>query len=313
MDAQVDKLLAKLEADGLADNTIIIWTTDHGDGLPRAKREIYDSGIKVPMIIRWPENLRPQNTETGSIDERLVSFVDFAPSVLTWAGIDVPGFMQGRPTMADMSQQRQYIYASKDRLDEHPFRERAVRDQRFKYIYNFQAGEAGAKHIAYRDQLDIMKELWAYFDQKLMSSQQAFWFNPRPEEELYDLSIDPFEVNNLIDHPDYGHELERMRVAFGEWQSLTPDFSDLPESEMALKFWPDGEQPITPDPGIHISGNVVTLSCSAEGASIAYQLDGGLWQIYSAPFEMQPGSELRAKSVRYGWQESNPVAAKAQH
>jgi N-sulfoglucosamine sulfohydrolase len=307
MDTQVSEWLAKLKADGLADNTIVIWTTDHGDGLPRAKREIYDSGIKVPMIIYWPEHLRPEGAEVGSIDERLISFVDFAPSVLTWAGITTPDFMQGRPTLSNLDEERQYIYASKDRLDEFPFRERAVRDQRYKYLYNYQAGEPGAKHIAYRDQLGIMTELWSYYENDLMSAQQAFWFEPRPEEEFYDLAFDPHEVNNLVEDPQYQAELNRMRTAFTAWQARVADYSEEPEAEMSATFWPDGEQPITSEPEISIEKGKVVLQCETVGASIGYRLDGGRWQVYSQPFNLPSGSKLSVKAVRYGWQESKEI------
>jgi arylsulfatase A-like enzyme len=308
MDRQVGEWLARLEADGLADNTIVIWTTDHGDGLPRAKREIYDSGIKVPLIVHWPESLRPEAEENGSIDERLISFVDIAPSVLGWAGVAVPEFIQGRPTLAESDLQRQYVYASKDRLDEFPFRERAVRDQRYKYLYNYQPGQPGATHLAYRDQLDIMKELWAWYDNGRMSDQQAFWFNPRPQEELYDLEIDPYEVNNLADDPAYAAELKRMRDAFSAWKAQVADYSDQPEAEMALQFWPNNEQPLTSEPEIRFENNQITLLCDTEGASIGYRIGNGRWQVYSAPFSLADDTEITAKAVRYGWQESPEVS-----
>jgi arylsulfatase A-like enzyme len=97
MDRRVGELLAALEEDGLADDTIVIWTADHGDGLPRAKRELFDSGIRVPMIVRWPEKYRPSGIEPGDLDHRLISFVDLAPQILDWAGVAPPESIQGRP------------------------------------------------------------------------------------------------------------------------------------------------------------------------------------------------------------------------
>ena len=99
MDLQVGKLIDRLELEGLLDETIIIWTTDHGDGLPRAKRELYDSGIKVPMIIRWPD-LRGQ----GALETRLVSFIDLAPTIMVLAGVPVPDHMQGNDCLLYTSQ-----------------------------------------------------------------------------------------------------------------------------------------------------------------------------------------------------------------
>ena len=121
--------MAKLRADGLLDSTIVIVTTDHGDGLPRAKRTVYDSGIRVPMMVRFPDG-----RGWGSLDERLVSFVDFAPTFLRWAGADVPGWIQGQPIFGA---QRRYIHAAADRHDEVPGRSKAVRDHRYKYIRNY--------------------------------------------------------------------------------------------------------------------------------------------------------------------------------
>lgn len=309
MDRQVGLWLKRLEADGLADNTIVIWTTDHGDGLPRSKREIYDSGIKVPMILRWPEQLRPQGLEAGAVDSRLISFIDFGPSVLSWAGVEIPGFMQGQPLLADRDQARVYVYASKDRLDEMPFRERAVRDSQFKYLYNYRPGEPGGKPLAYREQLASMADLHKWFEAGKMNGEQAFWFQPRPQEELYDIVNDPHEVHNLADNSDYTEVLERMRHALAEWRVRVPDYSDEPELEMAQRFWPAGEQPVTEPPVIAVNNGLVEMDCPTEGASIGYRLAGGNWQVYSKRFEIPAGTNIEAKAVRYGWQESAVVFA----
>jgi arylsulfatase A-like enzyme len=132
MDWQVGQVLKALERDGLADSTIVIWTTDHGDGLPRSKRELYDSGIKVPMIIRWPEAFRPDDLSPGGVETRMISFIDLAPTLLKLAGVNPPVHLQGHDFVNDTP--RQYIYASRDRIDEVVDRQRAVRDERYKYI-----------------------------------------------------------------------------------------------------------------------------------------------------------------------------------
>lgn len=140
MDGEVGEILKQLEADGLADSTIVIWTTDHGDGLPRAKRELYDSGIKVPMIIRWPQAFRPEGVEPGAVDERLFSFVDLAPTILSLAGVQVPAYIQGRNFVAMDATSREYVYASRDRIDEMMDRQRAVRDTRWNIAWTAAAG-----------------------------------------------------------------------------------------------------------------------------------------------------------------------------
>ena len=214
MDQMVGKLLRQLEDDGLAENTIVIWTTDHGDGLPRAKREIYDSGIKVPLIVHWPKSLKPAGVNPGSIDKKLVSFVDVGPSVLTLAGIPVPAYMHGSPQLVPgASPKRDYIYAAKDRLDGFNFRERAVRDSQFKYINNLLPDMPGAQHIIYRDQLASMQTLWQQFAAGKLNAAQRFWFESRPAEELYDTGSDPHEINNLADSADQVATLARMRTS----------------------------------------------------------------------------------------------------
>jgi arylsulfatase A-like enzyme/lysophospholipase L1-like esterase len=304
MDREVGTWLTRLEADGLLENTIVIWTTDHGDGLPRGKRELYDSGIKVPLVLRWPVNLRPRDKAPGSGDSRLVSFVDFGPSVLAWAGVEVPDYMHGKPVLADPAVSREYVFASKDRLDEMPFRERVVRDSRYKYLYNYQPGEVGAKPLAYREQLATMADLREWFESGRMNDQQAAWFRPRPQEEFYDLQNDPHEVNNLADDPAYADELARLRHALARWRERVPDLSDEPEAQMAERFWPGGEQPVTRSPRLIGKDGFMTITCPTEGASIGYRVDGGGWQLYSEPFKVTAGALVEAKSVRYGWRES---------
>jgi N-sulfoglucosamine sulfohydrolase len=155
MDEEVGAILEALERDGLADSTIVIWTTDHGDGLPRAKRELFDSGIRVPMIVRWPDALRPATLPVGSVDPRLVSFVDLAPTVLTMARLPVPDYMVGHDfTTDDPADRREYVYAAKDRMDEIPDRQRAIRDRRFKYIRNYHPEEPGARRL-YREPFEL--------------------------------------------------------------------------------------------------------------------------------------------------------------
>ena len=306
MDRQVGALLDRLEADGLADDTIVIWTTDHGDGLPRAKREIYDSGIKVPLVLVCPVRWCGSGSPAGSVDTRLVSFVDFAPSVLLWAGVEAPSFLQGVPVMADPETRREYVFASKDRLDEMLFHERAVRDDRFKYIVNYRPGEPGGKPLRYREQLDTMQELHAWFESGRMSAQQAAWFEPRSPEELYDLAVDPHEVNNLAADPAYAAELERLRAALAAWRERVPDLSGESEAALAERFWPGGTQPRTAAPEFVEQAGQVRLESETEGASIAYRLaPGSAWKLYGGPFEVPGDAVIEAKAVRYGWEESD--------
>lgn len=323
MDNQVGELLAQLKKDGLIDNTIVIWTTDHGDSLPRGKREIYDSGLKVPMIIHWPEKYQPKEIERGSVDKQLISFVDLAPSILAMANIQSPDFIQGKVRLPNVNiataPKREYIYASKDRLDEFPFRERAVRNNQFKYIKNYLPNKPGATHLAYRDQMLLMQELWREFEAGRMNKQQAFWFNNRPTEELYDIINDPEEVNNLADNSSYMKQLKTMRQALKEWQTHTADLSDRPEIELAKQFWPNGEQPVTTQPSLFIDeSGYLAIKGNTLGSSLAFQINYSFknsnkrknqqlnqWQVYSQPIKIEKGMTVSAKAVRYGYKASD--------
>ncbi len=306
MDMRVGEVLAQLEADGLADDTIVIWTTDHGDGLPRGKRELFDSGIKVPMIIHWPEKYRPAGAEPGSVDERLISFVDFAPTMLELAGVDVPAYMQGRSfTGPESTASNQYVYAARDRLDDQVDRQRSVRDKRYKYIVNYYPGTPGAAHLAFRDNLDSMQELWNLLDSGELNTAQKRWFQARPAEELYDTLIDPHELHNLAGNPAHKAVLLRMRAALEDWQKSAEDWGAIPEEQMVRQFWPDLKQPKTAAPEMLIQEDGrLHIRCATEGASIGFRLGDGRWRIYTGPLDIPRDTQVMAKAVRYGWQES---------
>ena len=291
----------------------MIWTTDHGDGLPRAKREVFDSGIRVPMIVRWPDALRPAGLEPGAEDPRLVSFVDLAPTVLAMAGLAAPDYMVGRDFSSDdPAGLREYIYAARDRMDEVPDRQRAVRDRRFKYIRNDDPEKPGARPLAFRQNLDMMEELWSLWESGSLDSTAARWFEPRAPEELYDTWNDPHEIENLAGDPAHAATLERLRSALDAWLARTEDWGAIPETELAERFWPGGVEPVTPPPSVEVqragAGGVrVSLTCSEPGASLGYRVDGGRWRLYQEPLELRDGETLTAKAVRYGWRESDAV------
>jgi arylsulfatase A-like enzyme len=320
MDEMVAELLEQLERDGLADSTIVIWTTDHGDGLPRAKRELYDSGIRVPMIVRWPQAFRPPGVEPGATQDQLVSFVDLAPTILSLAEVPVPGFMQGRGFLRpDAGPRRRYIHAARDRMDTGDLdRRRAVRDKRFKYIRNYHPERAAAFPSEYRMSQRIQQELWALHEEGSLTGAPALWFEaPRPAEELFDTRIDPHEIENLVRDPVHARTLERLRGELDRWLAQTGDLGAIPEDEMIEQMWPGREQPSTTPPRITLvrlspGATRVTLTSSSEGSSIGYRVngradDGSDWNLYVGPFEAQIREEVEAKAVRYGYAESEVV------
>ena len=305
MDKQVGKILARLKREGLDKNTIVIWTADHGDGLPRAKRELFDSGIRVPMIIRWPEKWRPRGLQVGGEDQRLVSFVDLAPTILHMAGAGFPRHIHGRALFAHRAKPRRYVYAAKDRLDQFPNRERAVRGPRYKYIRNYMPGEPGAQDIAYRNQLNSMSELRRLAQENRLAGAARQWFLPRPKELLFDTWNDPHEIDNLADKPAHVQKLKEMRRVLETQQRSMRDFSVMTEEEMAEQFWPRGQQPVTRPPVIRVDKRGwAHIRSPSEGASIGYRINRGEWKVYRIPLRLQREDVLTAKAVRYGWRES---------
>lgn len=303
MDTAVGQLLEQLERDGLAENTIVIWTTDHGDGLPRAKRELFDSGIRVPMIIRWPQAWRPKDLAPGATDDRLISLLDFAPTVLALAGVEAPDHLQGR-NFSDPSDSRGYIFAARDRIDEVTDRQRAVRDKRFKYIRSWHPEVAGGHPLAYRDIQSMTRDMRALWQAGALSPAQARWFEPVAEEQLYDLHQDPHELNNLADRPEYSNQLQQLRSELDAWLARTGDQSQNPETAMIESFLCQGEPCATLAPRIVYQHGRVTITSETEAASIVYRLNGGRWQVYTHSFSAAAGDHIAARAQRYGWEAS---------
>ena len=238
MDKAVGKILAQLEEDGLLDQTIIMWYTDHGGPLPRHKRLLYDSGLKVPLIIRYPDGSR-----AGEKDERLISFVDYPPTLLSLAEIVAPSYMQGYAFEGKYksSKPREFIHGQADRFDERVDMIRAVRDKRFKYLKNFNSEKPYYLPIAYRESMDIMQELLRMRDAGTLDKNQSLWFRQRKEvEELFDIENDPHELRNIAGNPAYAKVLEMMRSECERWMNSINDKGFIKELDLIEQFYPGG-------------------------------------------------------------------------
>jgi arylsulfatase A-like enzyme len=236
MDAWIGEKLRELEDDGLAENTIVFYFSDHGGILARSKHNIFETGTRVPFIIRIPEKYKylfPVK-KTGLKVDRLISFVDLAPTLLSITGITIPDYMQGSaflgrqktidPEYAFMFNGRRYDLS------------RAVRSKNFRYIMNYMPYRSHGHHSEY-----IMRApsalSWeeAYLNGECNETQSVFW-NLKPVEELYETENDPWEVNNLANDPAYRDVLERMRVANSEWVRQIYDTGFIPEADLVNRL-----------------------------------------------------------------------------
>ncbi|MGB2806304.1 MAG: sulfatase-like hydrolase/transferase, partial [Sedimentisphaerales bacterium] len=252
MDKQVGDLLGQLKDDGLADNTIVFFFADHGLGVPRHKRTLYDSGLHVPLMIRFParyQNLAP--LKAGRKIDRLVSFVDFAPTVLSLAGLPKPNYMQGRAFLGGQAGlEREYVFGAASRVDEVYELSRCVRDKRYKYIRNYMPHLPYVQPSEYPDRADIMKELRRVVKEgTLTDTQKLFWQPVKPLEELYDTLADPHEIHNLADSAQHRHILERMRKVHRKWMADSFDIGLLPEGQMHIQAEGSTPYKIARDPG----------------------------------------------------------------
>ena len=324
MDRQVGDILQQLHDDGLAANTIVFYWSDHGDGMPRAKRSLYDSGLRVPLMIRWPNALGPTFTP-GSVSHELVSFIDLAPTVLALAGLEVPTHLQGRVLVGPKAAPApELVFAARDRMDIEYDMMRSARDTRFLYIRNFSPELPFAGYIPYRNQSDIMQEWLRLQAERRLAGAPALWMRTsRPVEELYDTKPDPHQIRNLAGDPAHQRTLERMRQAVVDWMARIDDQGLVNEPEMVQRMWPAGVQPETAQPyivprralgpptrrdSLAIKEPIeVVIYVPTQGASIGYTTDEGpnpAWRLYTGPILVDRSMTLRAKAIRYGYKES---------
>ncbi len=311
MDRQVGEILQKLKDDELYDNTIIFFYSDHGDGLPFVKRELYDRGLKVPMLIRFPN---AQNA--GVVDNQLLSFVDFAPTVLSLANIPIPKYIQGQAFLGKQKSKttRKYIYAARDRMDSEYDRVRAVSDGRFKYLKNYQPEKPYYQDIKYRLSQKSMQEILRLKEAGQLNEQQAYWFrNSKPEEELFDTQSDPYEFKNLADNPAYKAKLIELRQKHLEWMKQFGDLGAIPEKELVTSWWQGKDKaPETASPEITLKDGKAHIISATKGTSIAYKKHEKEkeWQVYTKPFSIQQGDSLYVVAHRIGYSASKIVKIK---
>ena len=234
LDRQVGQVLQRLEEDGLADDTIVFYFGDHGRPHLWAKQWLYEGGIRVPLIVRWPGHIKP-----GSVRDDLVSLIDLVPTCLATAGIQAPAYLQGLDFLGKKIERRDAIFAARDRCDETVDRIRCVRTKRFKYIRNFMPERPYRQFNAYKPgRFPAVAVLQVLYKKGQLTEAQARFMAPqKPAEELYDLQEDPFEVKNLVDDPSYSDILDELRRRLQRWIEETGDLGERPEPAEEVEFW----------------------------------------------------------------------------
>ena len=314
MDNKIGLILKQLEKDKLLEETIVVFYTDHGGPLPREKRLLFDSGIKVPMIIRFPNKAR-----AGRKDDRLISFVDFAPTLLSMVNIPPQEYYQGIAFegIYKSKNKRKYIHAAADRFDEHYDMIRATKDKRYKYLKNFKPQKPYYLPLEYREKMNTMQKLLTMKGNGELDSLQSLWFrNKKPNEELFDTYLDPFELRNLANDPKLGYKLKELRIECEKWMNSVTDKGLIPEMKLIQSFWPNKIQPTTTDPVFKKIGNLIALSCETKGANIGYKFanidtsDFFGWRPYIHPIEIKKFQSINFIAHRIGYLPSNIIKYK---
>jgi uncharacterized sulfatase len=237
MDDILGQRITELDAAGVAEDTIVMHYGDHGASLPRSKRLPYNSGLRVGLVVYIPPKFRhllPADvTRPGSESTRLVSFVDFAPTLLSLAGVKPPEWMQGKAFLGShAAAPREFVFGFRGRMDERYDLMRSVRDQRYVYVRNYMPHRPYGQHVDYMFGMPMVP-VWKrmYDDRRLKPPQTAFW-EPKPSEELYDLQTDRWEVHNLVGVDGHREALERLRRALDAHEREVRDVGFMPEYEL---------------------------------------------------------------------------------
>lgn len=243
LDVQVGEVLRRLEADGLADDTVVIFFGDNGRLEARGLDWCYDSGLHVPLIIRWPRHHpAPAGYRPGTVSHELVSLLDVTATTLAVAGIPKLAPLHGRILLGPRAEAAPpYVFGARDRTDDAPQRIRTVRTGRFRYIRNFMPEKPFLAPHTYKDaHYPVYRVIREFAAAGKLTPAQAALAAPRlPDEELYDSAADPHEVNNLAGSADPAPQraLQELRSALSRWIEETNDQGRFPESPAVIKYW----------------------------------------------------------------------------
>jgi arylsulfatase A-like enzyme len=250
-DEKVGAIMNDLRDNDLLENTVVFFFSDHGMRMTRNKQFLYDGGLHVPFIIA-DFTKKINKLPPGTVNDDLISGLDIGTSSLALADIQVPTYMEGKNIFND-SIKREYVISTRDRCDFTIDRIRSVRSKNYKYIRNFKTDRPYTQPTYMDfDGVEFVKVMHQLYDDgQLNTVQSRFMSDERPEEELYDLKEDPYELNNLATNPEYEKILRDYARILNDWIETTNDKGQYPEDEENLKLmlgiW--GEHAINPEYG----------------------------------------------------------------
>ena len=306
MDEQFRRLLDEVEKSERGRNTIVIFYSDNGGPLPRAKREIMDSGTHVPFMIRFPDG-----RAAGTVNKSLNMFVDIPATILSLAGVQPPAYMHGKAMYGKyrLPETRKYVFGATDRFDEQVEKRASIRSDRYLYIRNYMPRQSVYRPVAFRLAMPMMREMLTLHAAGGLDAVQNRWFTaPACEEELYDCTADPYQVNNLAADTRYSHLLKEMRTLFRrEWiEPFNREWETCPEEFFVEKMWPGGLKPVCESPHIRVEDGKMYVENDLTLYSAVYQKGGkGKWQLYTVPVPVAKDEVVCVKLERIGYTASS--------
>lgn len=319
MDRQFAALLKELEVSDRAKNTIVVFYSDNGGPLPRGKREIMDSGTRVPFMIRFPDGWG-----AGMKRDVMNMFVDVPATILSLAGVKPPMYMHGQAMYGKYASKkaRQYVFGATDRFDEQVEKRASIRSERYLYIYNYMTQTSVYKPNAFRLQMSMMQNMLECYKSGSLNAVQKRWFEtPAAAEELYDCVNDPHQINNLASCSENRQVLNRMRKAYQqEWiKSYNKQWVSYTEDDFIKQMWPEGHKPKVPLLNLKQKNGYVIVTSSLTTNSVSYQINGvGMdgkknhWMLYHQPIKIDPGDVVTMRGERLGYEPSELIRFTAQ-
>ena len=281
LDKQLGEIINQLKEDGLYENTVIFFFSDHGGPFPRYKRSIYDSGLKCPLIIKWTE------ARNELRNDQMISFIDLAPTILELTKNETNYEMEGVSFYNQNN--RDYIFAATDRFDEYVDKRRCVRNKEFKLIINCDTNTSIMKPISYRQNMKTMRILDSLNDLKKNTISMENWYkNTKSKYELYDVVNDPYELNNLYGNKDYDSVFCQLKKKLDNWIDES-DYGNITENQILEEIWPNGEKPKLKDPSIIKKDNGINIISNNNNSSVGWRNNKTEnWKIYSSDEIINP-------------------------